>query len=131
MNVSDGGSKAKQGRLLLRESPESWLLGAFLVFFSVAVAAALPPISASIRTALADAAKSPQSKAEVEHRATVRAQSHALRALQAKSGGNDVLPQAAPFAFLPVDGASSLPRTVDLAQRIHERGFSARAPPLA
>ena len=115
---------------MLREPADSWLLGALLVFFSVAVAAALPPITASIRTAMADAAKGTQGKTDVGHRDTVRAQLHAARAALANAAsGSDFLPETAPVAPAPIAGADVFDRPFDFAQRIEERGFSARAPP--
>ena len=115
----------------MRGPADSWLLGAFLVLFGVAVAAALPSISVSIRGAMADGAKGTPGDAQAEHRATVRVRLHIARLVQANAaGGNDFLAESAVVAPVRIADARLLPRLADLAQRIEERGFSARAPPL-
>jgi hypothetical protein len=116
----------------LKGPADSWLLGAFLVLFGVAVAAALPPISASIRAAIADAAKGTPGSAQAEHRATVRVRFHIARATQTASAGDGhILSEGAVVAPIAFDSARIEPRLIDLASRIDERGFSARAPPQA
>lgn len=114
----------------MRGPADSWLLGALLVLFGVAVAAALPPISASIRTAMADAAKGTPGDAQAEHRVTVRVRLHIVRAVQAHAGGgNDFLSESVVAAPVRSDDARLSPRPIDLAARIEERAYSARAPP--
>ena len=108
---------------------EPWLLGAFLVLFSVAVAAALPAIASSIRTAMADEVNGTQGGV-VEHRATVRVRVHFAQAMQANAaGGNDALPSSSVVALVRLDGARPSLHQIDLSARTEERGFSARAPP--
>ena len=108
---------------------EPWLLGAFLVLFGVAVAAALPAIASSTRTAMADEVNGPRGAA-AEHRATIRVRLHITPLMQANAaGGNDFLPSSSAVAPIRFDGARPSPYQIDLAARTDERGFSARAPP--
>jgi len=110
---------------------DPWLLGAFLVLFGVAVAAALPPITASIRNAAADSAKRTADGA-AEQRATVRVRLHFVRVAQASvAGGHDFVPESTVVIPVRVSDARLLPRRIDLAAIAQERGFSARAPPIA
>jgi hypothetical protein len=111
-----------------RVRPDSWLVGAFLVLFGVAVSAALPQITGAIRTAVADAAKS--GATERAQRPTVRLHFVGVRLLQPKvPGGHDFVPATiAPVAVVAVNDRI-FARPADLAARAQERGFSARAPP--
>ncbi|MBL8782225.1 MAG: hypothetical protein JNL06_14910 [Alphaproteobacteria bacterium] len=111
-----------------RVRPDSWLIGAFLVLFGVAVSASLPQITGAVRTAVADAAKS--GATDKAQRPTIRQHLAGLRVVLPKLfGGHDFVPTAAPsVAFVAVNNRV-FARPTDLAARAQERGFSARAPP--
>lgn len=111
-----------------RVRSDSWLIGAFLVLFGVAVSAALPQITGAVRTAIADAAKS--NATDKAQRPVVRQHFAGLRVVLPKfSGGHDLAPTTAPVtAFVAVNNRV-FARPTDLAARAQERGFSARAPP--
>jgi len=111
-----------------RVRPDSWLVGAFLVLFGVAVSAALPQITGAIRTAVADAAKS--GTAERAQRPTVRLHFIGVRVVQPKvPGGHDFVPATIPSVAIVAVNDRIFSRPSDLAARVQERGFSARAPP--
>jgi hypothetical protein len=119
----------KDALLDTRVRSDSWLIGAFLVLFGVAVSAALPQITGAVRTAIADAAKS--SATDKAQRPGIRQHFAGLRVvLPTFSGGHDVVPAAAPVeAFVAVSNRI-FARPADLAARAQQRGFSARAPPV-
>lgn len=109
--------------------PDSWLVGAFLVLFSVAVSAALPQITGAVRTAVADAAKN--GTAERAQRPTIRLFVAGVRAvLPTLPAGHDVVPVFASLPAVPLAGERVFVRPSDLAARVQERGFRARAPPV-
>jgi hypothetical protein len=112
-----------------RVRSDSWLIGAFLVLFGVAVSAALPQITGAVRTAIADAAKS--SATDKAQRPGIRQHFAGLRIVLPKlAGGHDFVPTAAPvLAFVAVNNRM-FARPADLAARAQQRGFSARAPPV-
>jgi hypothetical protein len=111
-----------------RVRPDSWLIGAFLVLFGVAVSAALPQITGAVRTAIADAAKS--SATDKAQRPGIRQHFAGLRIVLPKlSGGHDFVPTAAPVLVFVAVNNRIFARPADLAARAQERGFSARAPP--
>jgi hypothetical protein len=111
-----------------RVRTDSWLVGAFLVLFGVAVSAAMPQISGAVRTAVADAAKS--GATERAQRPTVRLHFVGVRALQPKlPGGHDFVPATVPSVAIVAVNDRIFARPADLAARAAERGFSARAPP--
>jgi hypothetical protein len=113
----------------VRVRPDTWLVGAFLVLFSVAVSAALPQITGAVRTAVADAAKS--GPADRAQRPAIRQHFEGLRVVLPNfSGGHDFVPTAAPFVAFVAVNDRIFARPADLAARAQERGFSARAPPL-
>lgn len=112
----------------VRVRPDSWLVGAFLVLLGVAVSAALPQISGAVRSVVADAAKS--GTVERAQRPVVRLQFIGVRLVQPKApAGHDFVPSVVPLvAVAAVDDRISA-RLTDLAARVQERGFRARAPP--
>jgi len=111
-----------------RVRPDSWLVGAFLVLFGVAVSAAVPQITGAVRTAVADAAKS--GTTERAQRPTVRLHFIGVRALQPKLlGGHDFVPATASSVAIVAVNDRIFARPTDLAARAAERGFRARAPP--
>jgi hypothetical protein len=128
--LKDPAANAPKDALLdTRARTDSWLIGAFLVLFGVAVSAALPQITGAVRTAVADAAKS--GATDKAQRPAVRLHFAGLRiVLPNLSGGHDFVPTAVPVvAFVAVNNRI-FARPTDLAARAQERGFSARAPPV-
>jgi hypothetical protein len=112
-----------------RVRPDSWLVGAFLVLFSVAVSAALPQITGAVRTAVADAAKS--GATDKAQRPAIRQHFVGLRVVLPNfSGGQDFVPTAAPFVAFVASNNRIFARPADLAAHAQQRGFSARAPPV-
>lgn len=117
----------------ITRSPDSWLVGAFLFLFGVAVAAAMPEIAGAVRNAVADAANSAQGKADTAQRIVVRARFFAVRLVdpkaEPKTGGHEFLslPKQAVVA-LP-GRALDFPRLEDARARVSQRGYHARAPP--
>lgn len=116
-----------------RAVPESWLVGALLILFGVAITAAMPPISAAVRGAVSDAAaKDAQGIERADRKASVRLRFVAVKLVEpaAPQGGHA-------FAVAPDDAVAIVPhdaifaRPIDLAAQVRLRGFSARAPPRA
>ena len=113
-------------------SQDSWLVGAFIFLFGVAVAAAMPEIAGAVRNAVADAANSAQGTAVAAQRIVVRARFLAVRLVEPKAepktGGHEFLslPQQAVVA-LP--GRLVFARLEDARARVSQRGYHARAPP--
>jgi hypothetical protein len=111
-----------------RARPDSWLVGAFLLLFGVAVSAAMPQIAGAVRLAIANASKA--GTAETAQRPSVRLHVLVVKAVQPKvPAGKDISdPPAIGFFVAPSnERLSSSP--LDLAARIAQRGFTARAPP--
>ena len=107
---------------------ESWLVGAFLVFFSVAVASAMPAIAAAARTAAADAARG-VSNEQLKLRVVVRAEVRGIRmVLPPSSDSAAALPATASLQTIPIVRPAVTLR--GLGALFRERGFNARAPPL-
>jgi len=118
----------KDASLDTRVRSDSWLIGAFLVLFGVAVSAALPQITGAVRTAIADAAKS--SATDKAQRPAIRQHFAGLRVVLPKfSGGHDLAPATARVTAFVAANNRIFARPTDLAARAQERGFSARAPP--
>ena len=112
-----------------RVRPDSWLVGAFLVLIGVAISAALPQISGAVRTVVADAAKS--GTAERVQRPSIRLHLVGVRVAQPKvPAGHDFVPAAVPSVAIVAVNDRIFARPTDLAARVQERGFSARAPPV-
>jgi hypothetical protein len=110
-------------------NPDTWLVGAFLVLFGVAVAAAMPAIAGAVRNAMADAANSGHGKADTVQRVVVRARL-AIRVGVPKPGGGHDLSAAVATVLPAVPGDTSVPpRLEDTRPRVFERGYHARAPP--
>ena len=109
--------------------PEAWLLGAFLVFFSVAVASAMPAIAAAARTAAADATRG-VSNEQLKLRVVVRAEVRSQRLLLPPASDSAGLVPVSVFVpqVSPSRAADSL-RGRDAVFR--HRAFNARAPPLS
>lgn len=108
---------------------DSWLVGAFLVLFGVAVSAAMPPISSAVSAAVADATKN--GATEPAQRPGVRLHFVGVRALLPNvPSGPDFVPAAPPSAAVVAVNDRIFARPTDLAARVQERGFRARAPPL-
>ena len=109
--------------------PEAWLFGAFLVFFSVAVASAMPAIAEAVRTAASDGARGVPSE-QLKIRVVVRAelQSH-HEVLPTASSGDGLIPVSGSFS------ASFHARAADALRGrnavFRTRAFNARAPPSA
>lgn len=121
-------SAAKDALLDMRVRTDSWLVGAFLVLFGVAVSAALPQIASAVRIAVADAAKS--SAADKAQRPAIRQHFAGLRVVLPKlSSGQDFVPTTAPVVAFVAANNRVFARPTDLAARAQELGFSARAPP--
>jgi hypothetical protein len=114
---------------MTRAVPESWLVGALLILFGVAVTAAIPPISAAIRGALADAQNATQSAERADRKVSVRLRFISVRLVE------PTVPDIADVTTVPerlaVLGSRYIEfaRPSDLAAEIRLRGFSARAPP--
>lgn len=108
--------------------PESWLVGAFLFLFSVAITAAMPQISGAVRSAVADAAKNAPG-AEAAQRPTVRLRLLAVRLVEPKAAGDDVIVPEGAFAYAALQSAPRFAASIDLARQIRARGINARAPP--
>jgi hypothetical protein len=108
---------------------ESWLVGAVLMLFGVAVAAAMPQISAAVRGAVADAANSGQG-ADTAQRPVLRLRLLAVRLIEPKAsdGQDDLVPQSI-FVSVLVQQAVAPSHAFDLAGHIRARGIRARAPP--
>lgn len=110
-----------------RAEPEPWLIGAFLLLFGVALAAAMPQIAGAIRGAVADAAGR-TSEAAQKPRVQVRVVAVRI-VLPTPSGGVAgalVAESGAVFGFAAADA----PRFVfDIGKQIEARGVRARAPP--
>lgn len=107
--------------------PEAWLLGAFLVFFGVAVASAMPAIAAAARTAAADAARgvsNEQLKIRVVVRAEVRSQRLVLPPTSDSAG---LVPASVSVPQVLLSRAADSLRGRDAVFR--HRAFNARAPP--
>lgn len=114
-------------RLTVR--PDSWLVGAFLVLFGVAISAAMPQISAAVRGAVADAAKNGQG-ADAAQRPALRIRLLAVRLVEPKTpGGFDAFVPQSTFASVAAPQAALPTTTHDLAQQIRARGINVRAPP--
>lgn len=118
----------RQDAHIERVRPDSWLVGAFLVLFGVAVSAAMPQIAGAVRLAVASKAGT----ADTAQRPSIRVHVLLVKAVQPQvPGGQDLsYPPASTSLFAPPDERlSSSP--LDLAARIAQRGYSARAPPPA
>lgn len=113
-----------------RVSPDSWLVGAFLVLVGVALAAAAPQILEAVRVSVANAASAGEASTKAAQRPTIRVSVVAVRWLEPKAGGGldaVLAPVSRPTAKFLSDTIFSRP--VDVRARVQERGFSARAPP--
>jgi hypothetical protein len=112
-----------------RAAPESWLVGALLILFGVAITAAMPPISAAVRGALADAAKDAQGVERADRKASIRLRFVRVRLVEpaAPLVSDAVAAPGDVFAF--AGNQEFFARPIDLAAQIRLRGFSARAPP--
>jgi hypothetical protein len=113
----------------LKARPESWLVGAFLVLFGVAISAAMPQISAAVRGAVADAAKNGQG-ADQAQRPGIRFRLLAVRFVEPKASGahDDFIPAHSSSSAVS-EPASRLAPAFDLARHIRARGINVRAPP--
>lgn len=112
-----------------RAAPESWLVGALLILFGVAVTAAIPPISAAIRGALADAQNAAQSAERADRKVSIRLRFVSVRLVE-PSAPDVVAAEVAPERLVDLSGNhKEFARPHDLAAQIRLRGFSARAPP--
>ena len=111
-----------------RAVPESWLVGALLILFGVAVTAAIPPISAAIRGALA-AQNATQGTERADRKVSIRLRFVSVRLVEPRAPEAGDVP-AAPDGLADV-GSNHVEfvRPGDLAAQIRLRGFSARAPP--
>lgn len=129
VRVEDRAAIARDDVRAQRARPDSWLVGAFLVLFGVAVSAAMPQIAGAVRLAIANSSKT-GGTADTAQRPSIRLHILAVKAVEPKlSGGQDVsYPLASAWIFAPSRNRISL-QPVDLAARIQQRGFSARAPP--
>jgi hypothetical protein len=113
----------------MRMRPDSWLVGAFLVLFGVAISAAIPQISAAVRSAVADAAKNGPG-ADAAHRPGLRIRLLAVRLVEPKTPGNlDGFVPHSIFAFVAVPQAALPATALDVAQQIRALGINVRAPP--
>jgi type II secretory pathway pseudopilin PulG len=114
-----------------RAVPESWLVGALLILFGVAITAALPPISAAVRGAMTDAAaKDAQGIERAERKASLRLRLVAVRLVEpAAPQGAHAVPVAPDNAVAILRNHAIFARPIDLAAQVRLRGFSARAPP--
>jgi hypothetical protein len=111
-----------------RGRPDSWLVGAFLVLFGVAVSAAIPQIAGAVRLAVANASKA--GPTHTAQRPTVRLHVLLVKATEPKlPGGHDLVFVALPAFFAALSSDRVLARPIDMAARIRSHGFSARAPP--
>lgn len=117
--------------LRLQRGSEAWLLGAFLVFFGVAIASAMPAISAAARSAAADAARGVPGANEIKIRAVVRVEVVSNRATLPQYPGGEAALASAPAGVFHSPSASPIVALRDLGPRIRELGFNARAPPLS
>ena len=107
--------------------PEAWLIGAFLVFFSVAVAAAMPAIAAAARTAAADAGAGASNEA-LKVRVVLRVEARSVRFALPQLGGDvGIAPTSA--ASYPVSIVQTAVTLHGQDARLRQRGFNARAPP--
>jgi len=114
----------------IARSGEPWLLGAFLVFFGVAVAAAMPAVAGAVRSAMADAAGAAPGKTETAQRVVIRARFFVLPTVEPKApAGHDLISPAFPDASIVVANAPVSPRRIDARALLSKRGFHARAPP--
>ncbi|MBP6013562.1 MAG: hypothetical protein KBA31_15150 [Alphaproteobacteria bacterium] len=117
--------------LRLQRGSEAWLLGAFLVFFGVAIASAMPAISAAVRSAAADAARGIPGASEIKIRAVVRVELASNRATLPQFPGGDAALAPVSTGFVHSPFARPIVALRDLGPRIRELGFNARAPPLS
>lgn len=114
---------------MTRPAPESWLVGAVLILFGVAVTAAIPPISAAIRGALAGAENAAQSAERADRLVSVRLRFVSVRLVEPTApdvGNSASLECPAEFNADHIEFA----RPSDLAAQIRLHGFNARAPPV-
>jgi hypothetical protein len=107
---------------------ESWLVGAFLLLFGVAVAAAMPAIAGAVRQAVADEANTAQGKADAARRVVVRARFVAVRTIEPKAGSDLLTAPSAPVVF-DFGEARLSPTLADAGVRATRHGYHARAPP--
>lgn len=112
---------------MARAAPESWLVGALLILFGVAITTAMPPISAAVRGTLADAANDTQGAERAERKGSIRLRFVRVRLVDPGA------PQGNTAVVAPGDAFSGnheiFARPIDLAAQVRLRGFSARAPP--
>lgn len=109
---------------------EPWLVGAFLVFFSAAIAAAMPQISAAVRAAVTDSAAKGQNAADAAPTVRVQVRLLALRFVPPPSAGGDVVLPVADDVAPAVAGSPLVPAVADHSRQIRARGIRTRAPPL-
>ena len=108
-------------------TPPPWLVGAFIVLFGVALAAAMPALAAAAGSR-AEAAVNAQNAAG--ERIVVRAKIQVLRIVLPKiSGGTDLAQAHESAAPAAPSNRRIAPRLVDLSSLSAERGIKIRAPP--
>lgn len=107
-------------------TPPPWLVGAFIVLFGVALAAAMPSIAA----AAGSRAEAVNAHSLAGERIVVRAKVQILRViLPATSGGTDIVQAFENTAPVAPPMGRIAPRLVDLSTLSAERGIKIRAPP--
>jgi len=111
----------------ITRGPDAWFVGAFLVLFGAAIAAAMPAIAGAVRTAVADGV---HGKTDTAQRVVVRARFTAVRLVEPKAPSSHDLLEPPEVVAPTVPGAVSLSSyPQDTRARVLERGYHARAPP--